>query len=61
MMNTFIRVAEIWVPDSDGYLLEFGGGVYDNAPDFGAVSRSMCLQPSLCRHNAGPSYSRIGS
>ena len=43
MMNTFIRVAEIWVPDSDGYLLEFGGGVYDNAPEFGAVSRSMCF------------------
>jgi hypothetical protein len=42
-MKTFIRVAEIWVPDSDGYLLEFGGGLYGNAPEFGGVSRSMCF------------------
>ena len=42
-MNTFIRVAELWVPDADGYLLEFGGGLYGNAPDFGAISRSMCF------------------
>lgn len=42
-MKTFIRAAEIWVPDSDGYLLEFGGGVYGDAPEFGAVSRSMCF------------------
>lgn len=42
-MQTFIRAAEIWVPDSDGYLLEFGGGVYGNAPEFGAISRSMCF------------------
>lgn len=42
-MNTFIRVAEIWVPDAEGHLLEFGGGVYDNAPDFGAASRAMCF------------------
>jgi hypothetical protein len=42
-MNTFIRVAELWVPDADGYLLEFGGGLYGNAPEFGALSRSMCF------------------
>jgi hypothetical protein len=42
-MSTFVRVAEIWVPDSDGYLLEFGGGVYGDAPEFGAISRSMCF------------------
>lgn len=42
-MTTFIRVAEIWVPDADGHLLEFGGGLYGNAPDFGAVSRNMCF------------------
>ena len=42
-MKTYIRVAEIWVPDSDGYLLEFGGGVYSNAPEFGAISRKMCF------------------
>lgn len=42
-MNTFIQVAEIWVPDRDGSLLEFGSGLYANAPDFGGVSRSMCF------------------
>ena len=42
-MKTFIRVAEIWVPDADGYLLEFGGGLYGQAPDFGAISRAMCF------------------
>jgi hypothetical protein len=42
-MKTFIRVAEIWVPDPDGYLLEFGGGLYGDAPEFGAISRSMCF------------------
>jgi hypothetical protein len=42
-MKTLIRAAEIWVPDADGYLLEFGGGVYGNAPAFGAVSRTMCF------------------
>jgi hypothetical protein len=42
-MKTFVRVAEIWVPDSDGYLLEFGGGIYGNAPEFGAASRKMCF------------------
>lgn len=42
-MTTFIRVAEIWVPDADGHLLDFGGGLYGNAPDFGAVSRTMCF------------------
>jgi hypothetical protein len=42
-MKTFIRVAEVWVPDSDGYLLELGGALYANAPEFGAISRSMCF------------------
>ena len=42
-MKTFIRAAEIWVPDADGYLLEFGSGHYDNAPAFGARSRAMCF------------------
>jgi len=42
-MKTFIRVAEIWVPDSDKSLLEFGAGLYANAVEFGAASRSMCF------------------
>jgi hypothetical protein len=42
-LKSFVRVAEIWVPDSHGYLLEFGGGLYEQAPEFGAISRSMCF------------------
>jgi hypothetical protein len=42
-MTSFVRVAEIWVPDSDGYLLEFADGLYDEAPEFGTISRSMCF------------------
>jgi len=42
-MKTFIRVAEVWVPDADRSLLEFGGGLYGNALSFGAASRSMCF------------------
>lgn len=42
-MSKFIRVAELWVPDADGHLLEFGGGLYGDAPRFGALSRSMCF------------------
>lgn len=42
-MKTLIQAVEIWVPDADGYLLEFGGGLYDSAVEFGAISRSMCF------------------
>ena len=42
-MKTFIRVVEVWVPDREGSLLEFGGGFYGNAHRFGAISRSMCF------------------
>lgn len=42
-MKTFIRVAEVWVPDADGHLLEFGGGLYGSATTFGAISRQMCF------------------
>ena len=42
-MNTFIRVAEVWVPSSDGSLLELAGGLFDAAPAFGASSRAMCF------------------
>lgn len=43
MGKTFIRVAEVWVPSPDGTLLELGGGWFDEAPAFGAISRSMCF------------------
>lgn len=42
-MKTFIRVVEVWVPDATGTLLEWGGGLYDEAPRFGAASRSLCF------------------
>ncbi len=43
MDKTFIRVAEVWVPSADGNLLELGSGLFDQAPAFGAISRSMCF------------------
>ena len=42
-MKTFIRVVEMWVPNAQRGLLEFGGGLYRNAPRFGSISRSMCF------------------
>jgi hypothetical protein len=42
-MKTFIRVVEVWVPDADASLLEFGGGLYGSASRFGIASRSMCF------------------
>jgi hypothetical protein len=42
-VNTFIRVAEVWMPSADGSLLELAGGVFGQAPAFGAISRSMCF------------------
>lgn len=42
-MHTFIRAVEVWLPTSDGSLLESGGGIYGAASQFGAISRSMCF------------------
>jgi hypothetical protein len=42
-VKTFVRVAEVWVPAADGTLLELAGGLFDAAPAFGALSRSMCF------------------
>ncbi|MBX3606045.1 MAG: GAF domain-containing protein [Piscinibacter sp.] len=42
-MKTFIRVVEVWVPDRDHTLLEFGGGLYGGATRFAAISRSICF------------------
>lgn len=42
-MKTFIRAVEVWVPDAGHTLLEWGGGLYPDAPRFGAVSRTMCF------------------
>jgi hypothetical protein len=43
MSHTFIRVAEVWSPSEDGTLLEFGSGLFRQAPAFGAISRTMCF------------------
>lgn len=43
MGKTFIRVAEVWVPSADGNLLELAGGLFDEAPAFGAISRTLCF------------------
>jgi hypothetical protein len=42
-LKTFIRVVEVWVPDAEQSLLEFGGGLYGSAARFGMASRSMCF------------------
>ena len=42
-MKTFVQAVEIWVPDAEGLLLEFGDGLYGRASALGAVSRSMCF------------------
>jgi hypothetical protein len=41
--KTFIRAVEVWLPDAENALLEFGGGLYGNAKRLGLVSRSMCF------------------
>jgi hypothetical protein len=42
-MKTFIRAVEIWLPSQDQSLLEFGGGLFGEAANFAAISRSMCF------------------
>lgn len=42
-MKTFVRVVEVWVPSADGRLLELAGGLFDAAPAYGALSRTMCF------------------
>lgn len=42
-MKTFIRVVEVWLPSEDGSLLELAGGLFDQAPAYGAISRDLCF------------------
>ncbi len=42
-MKTFIRVVEVWVPDAEYTLLEFGSGYYGTTRGFGANSRDLCF------------------
>ena len=71
-MKTFVRVAEVWVPSPDGTLLELGGGLFDAAPQFGALSRTLCFgraeglpglawdegRPVMLRRLEGPVFRR---
>lgn len=43
MKASFIRIAEIWLPDQDHTLLEFGGGLFGSAKGFAAATRSLCF------------------
>lgn len=43
MPSNFIQAAELWLPSSDGSLLDFGGGAFGAAKRFEARSRSMCF------------------
>ena len=40
---TFIRVVEVWVPDSEGALLTLGSAWYGAAKRFGLHSQQMCF------------------
>jgi len=42
-MTPFIRAAEIWLPSEDQALLVFGGGLFGEALNFAATSRTMCF------------------
>ncbi len=41
--KSFIRVVEYWVPNGNGSLLEFGGGLFGKAASFGAITRRLCF------------------
>ena len=42
-MNAFIRVVEVWVPDTEGVLLVLASAHYGAANRFGMSSRDMCF------------------
>ncbi|MDO9315756.1 MAG: GAF domain-containing protein [Burkholderiaceae bacterium] len=43
MPSTFIQAAELWLPSSDGSLLDFDCGAFGQAKRFEVLSRSMCF------------------
>ena len=43
MLNTFIRVVELWTPSRDGSLLEFQDGLYGGLENFRLVSEKTCF------------------
>ena len=40
-MKTFVQVAEVRVPSADGREHELSAGLFDGAPAFGEISRTM--------------------
>ncbi len=73
--KTFIRIVETWVPNANGSLLEFGGGLFGKAASFGAITRRLCFgrgeglpgqawdqgQPVLLRKFHGSYFQRIAA
>jgi hypothetical protein len=41
--RTFVRIIEYWVPNANGSLLEFGGGLFGKAASFAAITRRLCF------------------
>jgi len=41
--KTFVRIIEYWVPNANGSLLEFGGGLFGKAASFAAITRRLCF------------------
>ena len=41
--QTFIRAVELWVPDAEHTLLDYGGGWYGAAKRFASISRPLCF------------------
>lgn len=41
--KTFVRIVEYWVPNANGSLLEFGGGLFGKAASFASITRRLCF------------------
>ena len=41
--KTFVRIVEYWVPNAQGNLLEFGGGLFGKAASFASITRRLCF------------------
>lgn len=41
--RTFVRIVEYWVPNAQGNLLEFGGGLFGKAASFASITRRLCF------------------
>ncbi len=73
--KTFIRIVETWVPNANGSLLEFGGGLFGKAASFAAITRRLCFgrgeglpgqawdqgQPVMLRQFQGSYFQRIAA